>query len=345
MVMGQVLQAGSGQNSARQAAIAAGLPQEVPAITLNNVCLSSLTAVALADQMIRSGELDVVVAGGMESMSNAPYLLSKARWGARIGNGEDGRCDDPRRPLVDFHRSAHGGVVGRGERDAGHLSGRSGRLGSALTPTGGAARESGRFAEEIVPVQVEGSRAGNSTAVEDEGIRPGTTVPALTRLRPAFSEDGTITAGNASQLADGAAAVVVISLERAAGLGLEPLAEIVAYGMCAGRFAYLHTVPATALKSRLGKDAIDIDDLGLSRSTKRSRRSRYMPTACSGAAKSRQCQRQLGRARARARLDRRTDDGDACPRAAPTRLEYGGATFCGGGGQGYALVLRRPSTA
>jgi acetyl-CoA C-acetyltransferase len=345
VVMGQVLQAGSGQNSARQAAIAAGLPQEVPAITLNNVCLSSLTAVALADQMIRSGELDTVVAGGMESMSNAPYLLSKARWGARMGNGEmvDAMIHDG---LWSTFTGQHMGessdevnaTLGISREDQDAWAARSHQRAAA-------AREAGHFADEIVPVQVDDARAGSSAVVEDEGIRPETTVPALTRLRPAFTENGTITAGNASQLADGAAALVVTSLGRAATLGLEPLAEIVSCGMCADRFAYLHTVPATALERSLEKTDLDVGDLGLIEINEAFASVALHASRMLGADEevvnvnggSVALGHALGSTGARMTATlvhelRRRD------------LEYGAATLCGGGGQGYALVLARRSS-
>ena len=262
VLMGQVLQAGTGQITARQAAIAAGIPVEVPAITLNKVCLSSLTAVALADQLIRAGELEVAVAGGMESMTNAPYVAPGVRWGARMGPAE----------LVDtmIHDGLWSTFTGQ------HMGESSDQVNDALGVSrpdqdawaarsherAAAAWASGRFAAEVVAVEVP-ARCGTTVVARDEGIRPGTTPEALAALPPAFGPDGTITAGNASQLSDGAAATVVMSAARAEALGVEPLAEIVAHGMCADRFAYLHTVPAIALEKALKKAGKDIDDLGL----------------------------------------------------------------------------------
>src|SRR5215216_7388065 len=279
VVMGHVLQAGAGQITARQAAVAAGIPQEVPAITINNVCLSSLTALSLADQTIRAGELDSVIAGGMESMTNAPYVLRKVRWGARMGDGE----------IVDamIHDGLWSTFTGQ------HMGESSDQVNAALEVSredqdawaarshqrAAAAWTSGRFAAEVVPVDIQGP--GGTTVVErDEGIRPDTTAEALAALPPAFAPTGTITAGNASQLSDGAAATVVRSARRAEALGLEPLAEIISYGMCADRFAYLHTVPAIALEKALKKAGRTSTTLACWRSTRPSPRSRCTPPGC-----------------------------------------------------------------
>ena len=263
VVMGQVLQAGAGQITARQAAILAGVPQEVPALTINKVCLSGLNAIALADQMIRAGEVETVVAGGMESMTQAPYLVPKARFGARMGNAE----------LVDS--MVHDGLwstftgqtmgessdrvnreleIGREEQDA--WAARSHRRAAA-------AWDAGRLDAETVPVTVTKPRGDLVTVGRDEGIRPNTTAETLAALPPAFDPSGTITAGNASQISDGAAAVVVMSAERARERGLRPLAEIVAHGMSAERYAWLHTVPALALVRALEKGGLGSGDLDL----------------------------------------------------------------------------------
>jgi acetyl-CoA C-acetyltransferase len=263
VIMGQVLQAGAGQITARQAAVRAGLPQEVPALTVNKVCLSGLNAIALADQMIRAGEAHTVVAGGMESMTRAPYLVPKARFGARMGNAElvdamvhDGlwstftgrsmgeSSDDVNRELE----------LGRREQDA--WAARSHRRAAG-------AWDGGRLAEETVPISVAHPRGDVLTVSRDEGVRPNTTADTLGALAPAFAADGTITAGNASQLSDGAAAVVVMSAERARERGLRPLAEIVAHGMSAERYAWLHTVPALALTRALEKAGLRAADLDL----------------------------------------------------------------------------------
>jgi acetyl-CoA C-acetyltransferase len=263
VLMGQVLQAGAGQITARQAAIAAGIPLEVPAITLNKVCLSSLTAVALADQLIRAGEIEVAVAGGMESMTNAPYVLPKARWGLRMGPAElvdtmvhDGLWSTFTGQHMGQSSDQVNAALGISRQDQDAWAARSHQRAAA-------AWASRRFAAEVVGVPVQG-RAGEESVVErDEGIRQQTTAEALAALPPAFTPAGTITAGNASQLSDGAAAVVVTSAERARALDVEPLAEVLAHGMCADRFAYLHTVPAIALEKALKKAGRDLHDLGL----------------------------------------------------------------------------------
>ena len=260
VVMGQVLQAGTGQITARQAAIAAGIPKEVPSITINKVCLSGLNAIAMADQMIRAGEADVVIAGGMESMSRAPYLLPKAREGFRIGDGAVvdsmlydglfstftglpmGESSDAVNAELGITRAEQDAWAARSHERAAH------------------AWDTGVMAEEVVPVEVTGK--GGATVVDrDEGIRADTSVERLAALRPAFSSGGTITAGNSSQISDGAAALVVARREVADALGLTPLAEIVAHGMSAGEFPSLHTVPAVALERALAKAGLSVGDL------------------------------------------------------------------------------------
>ncbi len=263
VIMGQVLQAGTGQITARQAAVEAGIPKEVPAITINKVCLSGLTAIALADQLIRAGEVEVVVAGGMESMSQAPYLLPDARWGARMGNTKliDSMVHDGLwSTFTDQHMGDSSDEINRelsiSRQDQDAWAARS----HALAHEGW---ESGRLADEVVPVEIP-ARKGDATVVaRDEGVRVDSTVESLAKLKPAFRSDGTITAGNASQISDGGAAVVVMSAERAERLGLSPLAEIVAHGMSADSYAYLHTVPAIATQYALKKAGKDSHDLGL----------------------------------------------------------------------------------
>ncbi len=263
VIMGQVLQAGAGQITARQAAIEAGIPQEVPAITINKVCLSGINAIALADQLIRAGEVEVVVAGGMESMSEAPYLMPKARFGARMGNTEmiDSMVHDGLWSTFTEQHMGEGSdevnrelEISREDQDA--WAARSHQRAER-------AWESGALAEEVVPVEVRQQRGEAIKVARDEGVRAGTTVESLARLAPAFKKDGTITAGNASQISDGAAAVVVMSPERARKAGIEPLAEIVAHGMSADRFLWLHTVPALALSNALKKAGLEVSDLDL----------------------------------------------------------------------------------
>jgi len=263
VIMGQVLQAGAGQITARQAAIEAGIPQEVPAITINKVCLSGINAIALADQLIRAGEVEVVVAGGMESMSQAPYVVPQARFGARMGNTEmiDSMVHDGLWSTFTEQHMGEGSdevnrelEIGREEQDA--WAARSHQRAER-------AWESGLLAEEVVPVEVRQQRGDPLKVGRDEGVRPGATVEALARLAPAFKKDGTITAGNASQISDGAAAVVVMSSERARRSGVAPLAEIVAHGMSADRYSWLHTVPALALSNALKKAGLEVTDVDL----------------------------------------------------------------------------------
>jgi acetyl-CoA C-acetyltransferase len=263
VIMGQVLQAGTGQITARQAAVKAGVPENVPAITINKVCLSGLNAIALADQLIRAGEVSVVVAGGMESMDQAPYLLPKARTGYRMGDGKlvDSMIYDG---LWDAFNHKHMGdqsddvnkefSISREDQDA---------WAARSHDRAQAAIEEGRFAEEIVPIEIPQRKGDPITFDTDEGVRSGTTRESLAKLKPAFQSDGTITAGNASQISNGGAAVVVMSEERAQELGVSPTAEILAHGMSADRPPYLHTVPALAIQAALKKSGLSPNDIDL----------------------------------------------------------------------------------
>jgi acetyl-CoA C-acetyltransferase len=263
VIMGQVLQAGQGQITARQAAVKGGIPMEVPALTINKVCLSGLSAIAMADQLIRAGEFDVVVAGGMESMTQAPYLLPKARQGYRYGNAEildatyhDGLFDAfdkvPMGEATETHNDTHG--FSREEQD--EYAARSHELAAA-------AIKEGRFADEIVPVSVPQRKGDPLVVSEDEGVRPGTTGESLGRLKPAFRKDGTITAGNASQISDGAAAVVVMSRAAAERLGVTDriLAEVGAHGVVAGPDNSLQLQPAQAIRAAVAKSDVALEDL------------------------------------------------------------------------------------
>ncbi len=263
VIMGQVLQAGAGQITARQAAIDAGIPQEVPAITINKVCLSGINAIALADQLIRAGEVEVVVAGGMESMSEAPYLFPKARFGARMGNTEmvDSMIHDGLwSTFTEQHMGASSDEVNKelelSREDQDAWAARSHQRAEK-------AWHNGVMKDEVMVVALPQKRGEPVRVERDEGVRPGTDLESLSKLPAAFSKDGTITAGNASQISDGAAAVVVMSRERAQKMGVEPLVEIVAHGMSADRYAWLHTVPALALSNALKKAGLDADDLEL----------------------------------------------------------------------------------
>ncbi|HEX2088672.1 MAG TPA: acetyl-CoA C-acetyltransferase [Actinomycetota bacterium] len=342
VIMGQVLQAGAGQITARQAAVEAGIPKEVPAITINKVCLSGLNAIALADQLIRAGEVEVVVAGGMESMDMAPYLLPSARFGARMGNTEivdsmiyDGLWST----FTDQHMGDSSDEINRelsiSREDQDAWSARShARAHDAW--------ESGRLSEEVVPVEIPQRKGDPVVVARDEGVRPETTAETLAKLPSVFKKDGTITAGNASQISDGGAAVVVMSVRKAEELGVTPLAEIVSHGMSAERYAYLHTVPAIALQNALKKADKDVHDLGLIEINEA-----FASVALNAT-------RMLG-----ADEEVVNVNGGAIALGHPigmsgTRLvltlgyemrrrgvELGGATLCGGGGQGDALIIRR----
>jgi acetyl-CoA C-acetyltransferase len=262
VIMGHVLQAGQGQITARQAAVKAGIPMTVPALTVNKVCLSGLNAIATAAQYVELGLAGLLVAGGMESMTNAPYLLPKGRFGARMGHTV----------LVDT--MIHDGLWDAFDHDhMGALSDRvNAKLGidraaqdawAARSHERAAAAAKGALREEIAPVSVP-QRKGEPLLVEqDEGIRPGTTVEGLARLAPAFTRDGTITAGNASQISDGAAAVVVTSRRRAADEGLPVLARVVAYGTVAGPDTSLHSQPSRAISDVLERAGRTVSELDL----------------------------------------------------------------------------------
>jgi len=264
VLLGQVLQAGAGQMPARQAAVKGGIPMSVPSMTINKVCLSGINAIYLADQMIQAGDAEVVVAGGMESMTKAPYLLKKAREGYRLGNGEllDSMIDDGLWCAFD---AVH---MGAGtERYTGELGGITRDMQDDVAAKSheraAAAIKDGRLAEEIAPIEIP-QRKGDPILVDtDEGVRPGTTAESLGSLRPAFAKDGTITAGNASQISDGAAATVVMSAAKAEALGLAPLAELVSFGMVAGPDPSLLTQPSRAITRALEHADLKVSDLDL----------------------------------------------------------------------------------
>jgi acetyl-CoA C-acetyltransferase len=260
--MGQVLQAGQGQLTARQAAVKAGIPLTTPAIVVNKVCLSGLNAIYLADQMIAAGDADIVVAGGMESMTRAPYLLQDARSGYRYGDGvlvDSMLCDALGCALDNLSMGLatdqyNDNSVSRQRQDA---------FAAASHDKAANAVKEGRMQEEIVAVTVPQRRGDPITVEADEGIRPGTTPESLARLKPAFSEGGSITAGNASQISDGAAAVIVTSRAVAERLGLQPLGEFVSYGQGAGPTPSLLHQPANAVNKALAKAGVDIADVDL----------------------------------------------------------------------------------
>ena len=264
VIMGQVLQAGAGQNPARPAAVAAGIPMSVPSFTLNKVCLSGLNAIALADQLIRAGEFEIVVAGGMESMTQAPHLLANSRTGTKYGDtklvdamAHDGLSDtfDQVAMGVLTEQSNSRYDLTREEQDA---------FAAASHQRAAARREERRCSTTRSPrCSSRSARATRSSSREDEGIRPDTTADSLSKLKPAFAKDGTITAGTASQISDGACAVVVMSAEKAAELGLTPLAEIGAHGVVAGPDATLQSQPSRAIAKACEREGIDPKDLDL----------------------------------------------------------------------------------
>lgn len=263
VIMGQVLQAGAGQIPARQAAVNAGIPMSVPALTVNKVCLSGLDAIALADQLVRAGEFDVIVAGGQESMTNAPHLLPKSREGYKYGAlevldsmAQDGLTDPFEHIAMGESTERHNTRLGIGRQVQDAIS-------AASHQKAAAAQREGRFDEEITPVEVPQRRGEPVVVATDEGIRPDTTVETLAGLRPSFAKDGTITAGSASQISDGAAAVVVMSRTKAEELGLEWIAEIGAHGNVAGPDNSLHSQPSNAIKHALKKEGLSVGDLDL----------------------------------------------------------------------------------
>jgi acetyl-CoA C-acetyltransferase len=264
VLMGQVLQAGQGQITARQAATKAGVPMTVPAMTLNKVCLSGINAIYLADQMIQNGDAEVVVAGGMESMTQAPYLLPGARAGYRMGNNEvvDSMVNDGLWCAFD---AVH---MGAGtETYVGQVGGISREMQDEFAAKSheraAAAQKEGRFADEIAPVSIP-QRKGDPIVVDiDEGVRPGTTPESLSGVRAACSKDGTITAGNASQISDGGAAVIVTSKAKAEELGATPLAELIGYGMVAGPDPSLLHQPSRSIKRAVESSDMSVKDIDL----------------------------------------------------------------------------------
>jgi acetyl-CoA C-acetyltransferase len=344
VIMGQVLQAGAGQIPARQAAVAAGVPMTVPALTINKVCLSGLDAIALAAQLIRAGEFDVVVAGGMESMSQAPHLLPGARQGFRFGSAElvdsmalDGLTDAFDHVSMGESTERHNAGLGIGREEQDEFAARSHQRAAE-------AIKNGLFADEIVGVEVPQRRGDPVLFDTDEGVRADSTAESLSRLRPAFAENGTITAGSASQISDGACAVVVMSAEAAAAAGAPVLAEIGAHGCVAGPDNSLQSQPANAIARALGKAGLTVADLDLIEINE------------AFAAVAIQSMRDLG-----VGPDKVNVNGGAIAIGHPIGMSgarialhlvyelrrrgggLGAAALCGGGGQGDALLLRVPA--
>lgn len=340
-IMGQVLTAGAGQIPARQAAVGAGIPMEVPALTINKVCLSGLDAIALADQLIRAGEFDIVVAGGQESMTQAPHLLRKSREGFKYGEVpmQDHMAHDGL--FCSFDQVAMGASTEKYNSRYGLTREEQDAFAARSHQRAGAAVERGVFAEEITPVSVPQRKADPVVVDADEGIRPDTTTETLAGLRPAFAADGTITAGSSSPISDGAAAVVVMSRAKAEELGLSWLAEIGAHGVVAGPDASLHEQPSNAIKAACAKEGVSATDLDLVEINE--------AFAAVGIAST----RALGLSE-----DRVNVNGGAIALGHPIGMSgarlglhlalelrrrgggIGAAALCGGGGQGDALLLR-----
>jgi acetyl-CoA C-acetyltransferase len=343
VIMGQVLTAGAGQLPARQAAVAAGIPMEVPSTTISKVCLSGLQSIILADQFVRTGDLEVIVAGGQESMSQAPHLLRGSRTGFKFGSVSmadhmalDGLEDAFEGIAMGLLTENHNlrEPVSREEQDA--FAAESHRRAAA-------AWDSGRFEDEVVPVSVP-ARKGSPVVVDrDEGIRADSTPEGLARLAPAFSPEGTVTAGNSSQISDGAAALVVMSRARAEAEGLTWLAGVGAHGMVAGPDNSLQHQPADAIAKACEREGIAVSDLELIEVNEA-----FAAVGLSSAAK-------LG-----VPLDRVNVNGGAIALGHPIGMSgarivlhlakelerrgggIGAVGLCGGGGQGDALILRVP---
>jgi acetyl-CoA C-acetyltransferase len=263
VIMGQVLQAGAGQITARQAAVKGGIPMTVPALTINKVCLSGLDAIALADQLISAGEYDVVVAGGMESMTNAPHLLAGARKGYKYGNGTliDSMAHDGL--FCAFDQVAMGESTERYNAALGITREEQDQFSARSHERAALAQKNGLFDDEVVPVPVPQRKGEPLMVTTDEGVRGDTTVDVLAKLRPAFAPDGTITAGSASQISDGACAVVVMSRRKAEELGAPVLAEIGHHGVVAGPDASLQAQPANAIEKAVARAGVSAGDLDL----------------------------------------------------------------------------------
>ena len=347
VIMGQVLQAGAGQMPARQSAVNAGIPMDVPSITINKVCLSGLDAIALADQLIRAGEVEIVVAGGQESMTNAPHLLLKTREGYKYGDvtmrdhmAYDGLWDvftDQAMGALTDQANTGEYAFSREEQDT--FAARSHELAAR-------AWKDGVFDDEVVSVSIPQRKGDPLQYKADEGVRADTSVEALGRLRPAFSKDGTITAGSASPISDGAAAVVVMKRSKAESLGLTWLAEIGAHGIVAGPDSTLQAQPANAIRKACSKEGIDPADLDLVEINEA-----FASVALAST-------KDLG-----IDLDKVNVNGGAIATGHPIGMSgarlvlhlalelkrrgggVGAAALCGGGGQGDALVVRVPAAS
>jgi acetyl-CoA C-acetyltransferase len=343
VIMGQVLQAGAGQITARQAAVKAGIPMTVPALTINKVCLSGLDAIALADQLIGAGEFEIVVAGGMESMTQAPHLLPKSRSGFKYGSVQmlDSMAHDGL--FCAFDECAMGESTERYNARLGISREDQDAFSAPSHQRAAEAAKNGLFDDEIVPVEIPQRKGDPIVFTTDEGVRADTTADLLAKLRPAFAPDGTITAGSSSQISDGGAAVVVMSKAKAEELGLSWLAEVGAHGVVAGPDASLQSQPANAINVALAKDGLAVGDLDLVEINEA-----FASVAI-------QSMRELG-----LDADKVNVNGGAIAMGHPIGMSgarivlhlalelqrrgggVGAAALCGGGGQGDALVVRVP---
>ncbi|MBB3678520.1 acetyl-CoA C-acetyltransferase [Modestobacter versicolor] len=346
VIMGHVIQAGAGQNPARPAAVAGGIPMSVPSFTLNKVCLSGLDAIALADQLIRAGEFEVVVAGGMESMTQAPHLLPRSRTGTKFGDATlvDSMAHDG---LTDtFDQVAMGKLTEESNSRYGLTREEQDAYAAESHQKAARAAKDGIFDAEITPVLIPQRKGDPIEFREDEGIRPDTTAEGLAKLKPAFASDGTITAASASQISDGACAVVVMSAAKAGELGLTVLAEIGAHGVVAGPDATLQTQPSRAVQKACAREGIDPKDLDLVEFNEAFAAVAIVST------------RELG-----IDPEKVNPNGGAIALGHPVGMSgarivldlalelgrrgggVGAAALCGGGGQGDALILHVPGRA
>jgi acetyl-CoA C-acetyltransferase len=341
VIMGQVLTAGAGQMPARQSAVGAGIGWDVPALTINKMCLSGIDAIALADQLIRAGEFDVVVAGGQESMSKAPHLLMDSRSGYKYGDVKvlDSMAYDG---LHDVFTDQPMGALTEQRNDTDKFTRLEQDEYAAVShQKAAAAWKDGVFADEVVPVSIPQRKGDPIEFTEDEGIRANTTADSLSGLKPAFRKDGTITAGSASQISDGACAVVVMKKEKAQELGLDWLCEIGAHGVVAGPDSTLQSQPANAIKKAVAREGISLDQLDVIEINEA-----FAAVALAST-------KELG-----IDADRVNVNGGAIAVGHPIGMSgarialhvalelkrrgsgYGVAALCGAGGQGDALVLR-----
>lgn len=346
VIMGQVIQAGAGQNPARPAAVKAGIPMSVPALTINKVCLSGLSAIAMADQLIRAGEYDIVVAGGQESMTQAPHILAGSRTGTKFGDtklidsmSHDGLSDT-------FDQVAMGALTEQANSRYNLTREEQDEFAAASHQKAARSHKDGVFAESITPVLIPQRKGDPIEFTDDEGVRADTTVESLSKLKPAFAKDGTITAGTASQISDGACAVVVMSAAKAKELGITPIAEIGAHGVVAGPDATLQSQPSGAIKKACAREGIDPKDLDVVELNEAfaavgivsTRELGIDPEKVNPNGGAIALGHPIGMSGARVVLD-------VALEIKRRGLKVGAAALCGGGGQGDALILHAPSNA